>query len=278
VLQLSVAGPDPETASLLANNLSERAIEYIKELYLIYNLNLFDPAIPPKTPISPQPARNAAVAVVLGFVLGCVLALLREHLRQPMNQAQTRMNIDKSSSAYSRRYFKNRLETELTRNQAGDLSLGVIELEGLPDLKETLSKPAYERLLRQVKAILQDELRGKDVIGRWDETCFAVLLPGLSGSTAIQQFESVQHALSAPISLDQDHTVQLKPYTGVAALQDSEGYALGLIEQAETALKRAHRNGRNLILFTKELSQPYHSTEHKNGSNSVKNDHPTHAN
>lgn len=268
VLQLSVTGPDPETTALLANDLGQRSVKYIEDLYLVYNINFFDLATLPKKPISPQPARNGAVAVVLGLVLGAALALVREHIRQPFNSVHARMRIDRPSSAYSQRYFKNRLE-ELTRNQVGDLSLGVIELEGLPDLKETLSKPAFQRLLRRVKGILQDELRGKDIIGRWHETCFAVLLPGMSGSVAIQWFESIQLALSAPITLEHDQAVQLKPYTGVSALQ-GDGYASVLIEQAEIALHRARRNGRSLILFTEDLPQPHSSSEHKNGSITVK--------
>ena len=267
VLQLSVVGPNPETTARLANDLSQRAVAYIENLYLVYNISLFDQATLPKSPISPQPARNAAVAVVLGVVLGAVLALVREHLRQPLDTVRDRMNMDKHSLAYSRRYFKNRLDEELMRHQAGNLSLGVIELEGLPDWQETLSKPAYQRLLRRIKGILQDEMRGKDVIGRWDETSFAVLLPGTSGSTAIQQFESVQQALLQPITLDEDQTVQLKPYTGVAALQEDERYAAALIEHAETALNRAHRTGRNVILFTRDVALSYASAEHKNGSN-----------
>ena len=269
VLQLAVTGPNPEMTARLANDLSQRGVSYIENLYLVYNINLFDQATLPKSPIAPQPTRNAGVAVVLGFVLGAVLALIREQLRQPLDTVRDRMNIDKLSSAYSRRYFKNRLEEELTRHQVDNLALGVIELEGLPEWQETLSQPAYQRLLRRVKGILQDELRGKDVIGRWDEDSFAVLLPGASGSSAMQQFEAVQRALLQPIMLDEDQTIQLKPYAGIASSQGYDEHALTLIEQAEEALSRAHRNGRNVILFTPDVALSYASTEHKNGSNTL---------
>lgn len=267
VLQLSVTGPDPETTALLANDLGQRSVEYIENLYLVYNINLFDLATVPKKPISPQPERNGAVAVVLGLVLGAILAFIREHLRQPLESMRARMSVDKASSAYSRRYFKNRLAEEIAGNNAGDLSVGVIELEGLPDLQETLSKPAFQRFLHQINSTLKDELRGKDIIGRWDESSFAVLLPGLSGSRAVQQFEIVQQALSEAIIADQDHNVQLKLYTGLAALQGDQDYASAtLIEQAEIALSQARRNGRNLILFTNDLPWSHPSAEHKNGS------------
>nr|WP_249419807.1 CpsD/CapB family tyrosine-protein kinase [Rhabdothermincola salaria] len=38
------------------------------------------PATPPASPISPTPARNAAIALVAGFVLGLALALFVDHL------------------------------------------------------------------------------------------------------------------------------------------------------------------------------------------------------
>lgn len=80
VLETTVVGPDPEMTALLANQLGQEGIQYIKGLYQVYDINLLDPAEPPSDPFAPRIIQSAAVAAVVGFVIGVVLAILREQV------------------------------------------------------------------------------------------------------------------------------------------------------------------------------------------------------
>lgn len=75
VIELSVTGPDPQHAAVLANTIGQHGITYVKGLYQAYDINLLDPAIPPTVPYSPQPLRDISLALVLGFALGSILAI-----------------------------------------------------------------------------------------------------------------------------------------------------------------------------------------------------------
>ena len=66
ILEMSVEGPDPQVAALLANTIGQHAIDYIKGLYQIYNIDFLDQARPPRRPFEPQATRDVSLAVALG--------------------------------------------------------------------------------------------------------------------------------------------------------------------------------------------------------------------
>ena len=55
IIRLSVKGPDPQVAAMLANSIGQYAINYIKNLYLIYNIDFLDKASAVVEPISLNP-------------------------------------------------------------------------------------------------------------------------------------------------------------------------------------------------------------------------------
>lgn len=106
ILELTVIGPDPQTAALLDNTLSQRGIAYIKGLYQPYDLSLLDPAVPSPTPYSPQPIRDIGLALVLGLAVGSVLALLSDQLQ---NATQVRASSpDQIPASYAKSYPQRR--------------------------------------------------------------------------------------------------------------------------------------------------------------------------
>lgn len=80
VLELSVTGPDPEIAALLANGVGQRAVDYIKGLYQAYEVNFLELAPIPTIPVSPGPVQDASLAAGLGLILGVALAVARAYL------------------------------------------------------------------------------------------------------------------------------------------------------------------------------------------------------
>lgn len=70
ILELSVEGPSPTLVTTIANILGQQAINYISELYSVYEVSFMDTASAPVKPIRPQPVRDASLAFVLGLVLG----------------------------------------------------------------------------------------------------------------------------------------------------------------------------------------------------------------
>ena len=240
LLELSVTGPNPVVAADLANAISRQTINYTRQLNQIYDLNFLDTALVPPTPISPQPARDAVLALALGIAAGSLLAILLEQIRQPIDAISSRMQIDGPSLAYNRRYFQRLLEQTQARNQE-NVGLGLIHLEGLHNLIETMPSSVTQHLLHNVTSILREELRGNDRVGRWDAIQFAVMLPSTPTTAATRTLERIQQALSEPIYLEQvDAPILLEPCVGIV-VSDCEESPQSLIERGEKALELARQ-------------------------------------
>ncbi len=243
ILELSVEGPDPQLTALLANNVGQRGIDYIKAYYQIYDISLLDPAAAPSEPTSPQPVRDAGLSLVLGAVVGVGLAILSEQIRIPLDAYRQRRILDSTSGAYNRRHFQHVLEDEVAQRPEGVLSLAMIQLNGLKDLIDTLPQPLVQRLLRQVTTTLRKELRGNDIVGRWDDICFAIMLPATPGTAAARTLERIHQSLSAPTILESgvfnaNEALSLEPYVGVAT-HKSHASAQTLVERTAKALETA---------------------------------------
>jgi len=237
ILELSVQGTDPVMVAALANNTGQRAINYIRGLYQVYDISLLDPAAITTEPISPQPLRDAGLALVLGVVLGGALALLREQMLLPLEAYRQRNMLDKTSSAYTRRYFQRQLEAEAVRNPNGTFSLGLLELDGLLELVDTLPQPIVQTILTRITNTLRKELRGNDLVGRWSDACFAVLLPATSEAAARRTLERIRQALTEPVVIDPNtEAFSLNPRLGVATFQGNESVQ-ELIERVQIELE-----------------------------------------
>jgi len=129
-------------------------------------------------------------------------------------------------------------------------------LYGLQDIIDTLPQPATHRILRMVTGVLQRELRGNDIIGRWTDTSFIVMLPATVGSAARRIFERIFIALSQPVSMEQyDITVNLDPKVG-GAVYSNEITFEEFLEQATSALEQSRRDNTGFINIW-EMKNPF---------------------
>jgi diguanylate cyclase (GGDEF)-like protein len=257
VVELTVTGPNPDQAALIANTLGGFAMADINDKYgAVVSVSVLDAAYVPQRRFSPQPTRDAGLAVALGLVIGSVLAIGREQLRIPLEALRRRTTTDSESSAYNHAYFQRSIEDELNRHRAGQVSLGLVELSGLADLYENMPPLVRQRLMQYVTKTLQKELRGSDSVGRWTDTCFGVLLPATPAQPAARTLERIHRALTRPVDIDKGDRLDLAPYVGVAVVTGDQP-AKTLIAQAEAALDDARRMGQSLRLYAeRETAAP----------------------
>lgn len=253
VLEVTVEGSDPQLTMMLANSIGKQAITYIDGLNQGFNIRVLDPAQMPTVPIRPQPVRDVSLAIVFGVVLGVSLAIIREQLTSPIEAFLKRNTIDQDSGVFTRQYFDQKMDEMLARSALiGYHTLGLVHLENLVDYLDVIPKPLEQQVLRQIAKTLNNELRGNDMVGRWDSATFSVLLPGTPAKAAVITLGRVQTMLSGSINVGDSEMIKLNPRIGLAERLGSEPSNV-LRDNAEQALKQAIVGNLNLVLYKPEL-------------------------
>ena len=241
VLELTVTGTDPQMAARLANAIGNKTISFISSVNQVYNFDFLDIAVPPPEPYWPNPLLNGSLAIVFGIIIGVVLAILNEQLRTPFEILRRRLQFDEITGVYNKTHFNRTVDDELALNPENVLSIGIVELNGLRDNIEALPLTTLQRILQKATEILRRELRGNDMIGRWNDISFIIMLPNTSGSAARRIFERIFRSLEQPIKLDQlGTTLEFDPHIGAA--EYSSGISTEeLFEKVNSALEQARR-------------------------------------
>jgi diguanylate cyclase (GGDEF)-like protein len=242
VMEVSVTGPDPQVAANLANALGTETIRFVSRLNQVFTVAFLDVAAPPVLPSSPKPLLNSGLAILLGLIVGIALAILTEQIRLPLEVFRQRLNFDNMTGVYNRKYFVRCVEDELAQKPEDVLSIGIIELVGISDLVETFPVASLQRVFQVVTKTLHKELRGNDIIGRWNDISFIIMLPNTPGVAANRIFERIYNALSQPVDLGQfDAVLNLDAHIG-GAEYGNHITAQELFKMANGAIEQARQN------------------------------------
>lgn len=263
VLELTVTGSDPNLVADLANAIGQQTIIFANNINFILTINFLDTATPSIIPLTPQPLRDAGLALVLGIVFGSLFAILSEQIRIPFEVYKQRLNIDNMTGVYNSRYFRRIIEESIAENPDKNFSMGLIEINGLRDLLESLPPSGLQQLLNKVTDTLRNELRGNDIIGRWDDISFSILLPETPGNAASKTFDRIYQALSNVVDLPQfDLNVNLDPHIG-GVVYSNRISSQELFAKATDSLDEARRSSTRPV-YLWEMNSPFWSDKDSN--------------
>jgi capsular polysaccharide biosynthesis protein/GGDEF domain-containing protein len=249
ILEHSVTGPDPQQAALIANSVSQRAIEYAKGLYSAYDVHFLNLATAPTEPVSPRPVQDVSLAVGLGLLLGMGLAVLRGVLLTdkpfgfPWEVASATTAAPLSSGD-----VLQQLQQELSR-QRDPLSLAMLQLDVIERHSPSMSVESRRQLQQQAVSLLRKELRGKDVVLPWGSLAIVLLLPEVTGNKARRALGHLSQVLADALVVSAEgEPLQVEPHVGVTERHDGQG-AQTLLSQAEAAMLEARQYGRTAELY-----------------------------
>ncbi|MBA4420036.1 MAG: hypothetical protein C0391_02700 [Anaerolinea sp.] len=249
ILILYVEGPNPQLNTLLANNIGQNGISFIKSIYQVFDISFLDLALEPTKPYHPNPWLYTLIAAGIGLVSGLIFLLLRESLRVPLELLKERALTDKQSQAYTRKHMVRTLAQELVKKVDEPLPFGLIHLTGLEDLIDGLPEGMIAKVMQDVVKQLHHMLRGNDLVARWDKLEFSVMLPSTPETPAIKTFERLLQSLEQPLQVDTGDLIQLVPVEGVV-IRRPEDTVDTMIQRVEEALNTA-RTGQTKIVVSK---------------------------
>ncbi|MBA2351145.1 MAG: GGDEF domain-containing protein [Burkholderiales bacterium] len=147
------------------------------------------------------------------------------------------------NSAWLHKAFTRQMQ-RCTRDGKG-LTLMMVDIDRLRDLNERFGREGGDRVLANVAQTLSTHLRPGDLLARFGDEDFLLLLPGTDISQAVPVAERLRNAVSrARIADDESETVTIS--LGLAQMS-SEQTLGSLIASVDAALHRAKTQGRNRV-------------------------------
>jgi diguanylate cyclase (GGDEF)-like protein len=183
------------------------------------------------------------VAVITSASSSLVATLIHERLWERQRSLEHLATVDELTGAPNRRVFEARLASEVDRcsRQESALSLVFIDIDFFKTINDEYGHLVGDRVLKEIFARLEDNLRLYDFVGRLGGDEFVMALPGTDEPAAFGVAERLRESVQrSPAATLPAVTVSL----GVAQLGPGMS-AEQLIKNADIALYRAKNSGRN---------------------------------
>jgi two-component system cell cycle response regulator len=172
---------------------------------------------------------------------------LEEDFQQKMYQAALHDGLTK---AYTKRYFLDRLPTEVAyaRRHATPLSLLMIDVDHFKTINDTHGHLAGDYVLVLLSQSIATTVRTEDLFARYGGEEFLVLCRGVTLENAALLAERLRSRIEAAPFEYQQKPIPVTISIGVASYFDQPDAGTQLIAAADAALYEAKRAGRNRVV------------------------------
>lgn len=181
------------------------------------------------------------------FAQAATLVVSNARLRA---EAQRSALTDELTGVFNRRYVQGRVEVELERSSrtGGTLSLVLLDLDEFKKINDEHGHLVGDGILRETAQSISRILRPYDVLGRFGGEEFVILAPDTPLEGAVRLAERARQTIARlhPPGAG----VQLTASFGVTVARRGEPDVDALFRQADDALQRAKRAGRNRVEAT----------------------------
>jgi diguanylate cyclase (GGDEF)-like protein len=193
-----------------------------------------------REPWTPRARRLLAAAAIEASAALARLYTLRE--------AQMRATTDALTGLPNRRYFDEYLGLLARRRRAEDrVGVLMVDIDRFKKLNDTYGHAVGDHVLREVAQAIVSAVREGDVPARYGGEEFVVLLRNPGTRIAVEVGERVRRAV-ADLDLRRLGVAQVSVSVGVAVADHPEIELEDVIEDADRALYRAKRAGRDRVV------------------------------
>ncbi|HKA25252.1 MAG TPA: sensor domain-containing diguanylate cyclase [Candidatus Eisenbacteria bacterium] len=158
---------------------------------------------------------------------------------------------DDLTEIYNFRYLKSALKRETRRANRfhQELSLLAIEIDGLAACRDTQGERQAHALVKEVAALLAQQVRSFDILGRHGDDAFLVVLPQTGVDGACEAAERMRAAV-AENAFGSSAPGKVTVTLGVSSFPQDGVEADVLLAMADRALDQGRRQGHNCVATT----------------------------
>lgn len=167
---------------------------------------------------------------------------------------------DPMTGLLNRRAFHAAFEPLMTGALAAGKPLAcmVLDIDKFKSVNDTHGHGIGDRVIQEVARKLQDSVRGTDLVCRWggEEFCIVVVGLDLPGIAKFAERVRLRVEQECGPAVREVPGMQVTVSMGVELLSERSPGLPALVEQADQALYRAKRNGRNRVELAEGLEVP----------------------
>jgi diguanylate cyclase (GGDEF)-like protein len=183
-----------------------------------------------------------------------VMALIESRANEKTLQAtllkmERLATTDELTGLMNRRALLERLTLEVARARRSrtSLALVMIDLDFFKQVNDRYGHPGGDLVLENVGRLLRDSARVTDIAGRYGGEELCMVLPDTNLAGARIFAEGLRVKLAAFVHGGAEGPGRITASFGIAVIGDTAGDCNSLLKQADDALYRAKREGRNRV-------------------------------
>ena len=177
-------------------------------------------------------------------------ARLSEELSSSFQRLEKTSILDDLTDALNRRHFNERLELELERAKRYDLplSLLMIGLDNFKSVNDMHGRRVGGFVLKELVRHFKSMMRGVDIVGRYGDEKFALLLPNTEIEGAKRTAERIRTNIATHTFVKDNYSGRLTINVGVASFKAGEiPTGKELIKEADDKLSKVKEEEHNRV-------------------------------
>ena len=187
--------------------------------------------------------------IILLLTVLAFIALWTYRIKRSQLRFMKLARRDGLTGIFNRQHFVSSAESQLQycRKSSRQACLVLIDLDHFKVVNDTHGHAVGDRVLKRAVAACQEHLRSTDIFGRLGGEEFGIVLPDCTIDQALSRAEQIRLAIATAASGEDPPGIPISASFGVATTTRS-GYELRkLLIDADDALYRAKREGRNRV-------------------------------
>jgi diguanylate cyclase (GGDEF)-like protein len=179
------------------------------------------------------------------------LGNLETHIGKKQKQIDKFSLVDPLTSCYNWRYFLSRAQQELDRSRRHlySVSFIAIDVDYFRQINEVYGVKAADDVIKQLIAVLRASLRREDVLCRWREDEFFLIMPHLEAKNAPRVTQRIKDKVTAHKFKYKSSIITIKASFGVVTSpEDGIFNTRDIITALNRSLMAAKRKGGNTVI------------------------------
>ena len=161
---------------------------------------------------------------------------------------------DSLTGLYTRRYFFERLNEELSRAKSRDFKLAfiMVDIDDFKKCNDTHGHLVGDVALKEASRIIKESVREIDLVARYGGEEFSIILPETDKKGALIVADRIRKKIEENVFKAYDETLKITVSVGLAIYPQDASEVQDLVERSDKALYTAKNSGKNIVCEYKD--------------------------